>query len=308
MANPGLVHVDAALTNLSIAYHNSEFIGTQALTELPVGKRADSWHTYDETTFMSEVNDLADGDIATADEIDLDRDTDSYAIVDHANLTWVSDAEVANADEAVDPMADAVEVGTNNLLLRHERRASLLLFATGSYATGFYSTPGTLWDDPSSDPVGDINTAIDTTLGNDPLVAVIGIQAWRELQKHPDITGAFFGLQEGVTASEAQVAAYFGFSKLLVGKARYNTAIKGQTASYSRVWGKSMAVFRQSMTPRLKGASFAHTITTGSRQVMKIRDDKRGGSTGGTWVKTIWPYAVKQTAQKAGYLLSGVIA
>jgi hypothetical protein len=308
MANPGAVHVDAALTNLSIAYHNSEFIGTEALTEIPVGKRADSWHTYDEETFLNEVNDLSDGDTSAPDEIDLERDTDSYAIVDHANLTWVSDAEQQNADPAVDPLADATEVGTNNLLLRHERRASILLFSTGNYATNFYTTPGTLWDDPSSDPRGDINEAIDATLGNDPLVAVIGIQAWRALSTHADITGAFFGVGEGLQASEEQVARYFGFSKLLVGKARYNTVIKGQAASYSRVWGKSMAVFRQSQTPRLKGASFAHTITNGGRQVIRIRDDRRGGGTGGTWVKTIWPYAIKQCAQKAGFLLSGVIS
>jgi hypothetical protein len=308
MANPNLVHIDAALTNISVAYQNSTYIGVEALPEVKVGHRSDSWHTLDEETFFSEVNDLSDGDIADPDEIDLDRDTDSYQIVDHANRGWVSDAEKANADPAVDPEAEAVEVCMNNLLLRHERRAASLLFTSGNYASGFTSTPGTLWDDLSSDPVTDINNAIDTTLGNDPLVAVIGIQAWRKLQVHPSILGAFQFQTSGVMASVEQVKQYFGFSKLLVGEARYNTAIKGQTQSLSRVWGKHMAIFRQSPGGGLRKSSFAHTLTNGSRMVIKARDDMRGGSTGGTRIKVIWPYAIKQFAQKAGYLFTSVVS
>jgi hypothetical protein len=309
MANPNLVHIDAALTNISVAYQNGAYIGTEALSEVKVANRSDSWHTIDEATFFSEVNDLSDGDIANPDEIDIDRDSDSYQIVDHADRGWVSDAERDNADPAIDPEAEVTEVLTNNLLLRHERRSSLLLFTSGNYASGFTGAPANgTWDDESSDPVTDINDAIDTTLGNDPLVCVMGIEVFRALQRHPDITGAFQFTKEGVMASQEMIKGYFGFSKLLVGAARYNTATKGQTQSLSRIWGKHCAIYRQAPGGGLRKASFAHTITNGSRMVLKARDDMRGGGTGGTRIKVIWPYTVKQFAQKAGYLITNAVA
>src|SRR5262245_26899880 len=137
MGSSSSVHVDASLTNISQAYKNSEYIGVEAIPELKVQYRSDSWFTYAESTFFNEVNDLADDDIVDPDEIDVDRSTSSYQIIDHANRGWVSDSERENADPAINPEEDVTEVCTNNLLLRHERRASLQLFTSGNYASGF---------------------------------------------------------------------------------------------------------------------------------------------------------------------------
>ena len=300
------IHVDTALSNISVRYNNGIYVADDACPEIQVNKPSNVFFTYSESSMFDWDDDVVNPrDFAP--EVEQGYDTDNYSVVYHAKSAFVSDEEQKAADDALSPFQDATELATNKVLLGREIRVANLMTTTSNFASGWYSTPTKLWDDLSSDPIKDIFTAIDTTFGNEPLHAVIGIQAWRKLQAHPNITAAFNFVKEGAVASVEQVASYFGFKTLSVGESRKNTAFKGQTASYSRIWGKHMVIFRRADNPTLRTADFCRTFVFGQRQVVTERSNMRGGGTGGDWVKVTYPYDLKIVAQKAGYLLSGVV-
>lgn len=301
------IHVDSALNNISRLYKNSLYIADMACPEVTVTKPSNVFYTYGEASMFDWEDDVVNPrDYAS--EVEQAYDTDNYSVVYHAKRAFVSDEEQAAADEGVNPLEDATELATNKVLLGREIRTANLMFTSTNYASGWTTTPTKTWNDLASTPISDIFTAIDTTMGNEPVHAVIGIEAWRSLQKHPDITSAFNFTREGAVASPEQVASYFGLKSLSIGEARRNTAKPNQTPSYSRVWGKHMAIFRRADSPSLRTADFCRAFVFGQRQVVRERSAMRGGGTGGEWVKVTYPYDLKVVAQKAGYLLTSVTA
>lgn len=302
MPSPSQLHVNSALSNISIQFRNNQYIGTEIAPLLSVNKMSDVFFKYGEADWFTRVNDLAD-DKSLAQELDYSVSTDSYSCRMHANRNFVSDEEVRNADAPLDPLIDATEQLTNNILLGHEKAVADLCFNPANFGSNTAS-PATKWDNTSSTPIKQIQEAIDATLGNDPLYAAIGIDAFRALQRHPDLTAAFHFVSEGAVASAEQIARFFGFAGLYVGEARINTAIKGQPTSLSRIWGDSMLVYRRPASPGIRKAALAYTFSVGQRQVITERHNMIGGGTGGEFVKVIMNYDVKLISAQAGFLIS----
>ena len=302
MPSPSQLHINAALSNISIQFRNSQYIGTAVAPIVSVAKLSDVFFKYGESDYFTRVNDLAD-DKSLAQELDYSLSSDTYSCRFHANRSFVSDEEIRNADAPLDPMIDATEQLTNNILLGHEKAVADLVFNPANYGSNTAS-PVTKWDNSSSTPIANIQEAIDATLGNDPLHAVIGVEAFRALQRHPDMTAAFHFVSEGAVASPEQIARFFGFKTLSVGEARINTAIKGQPASLSRIWGDSMCVFRKPDAPSPRKAALAYTFSVGNRQVITERHSMIGGGTGGEFVKVTMNYDVKHISASAGFLIS----
>lgn len=302
MPSPSQLHVNAALSQISVQFQNSQYIGLAVAPLLAVTKISDVFFKYGEADFFTRVNDLAD-DKSLAQELDYTLSQDTYSCRFHANRTFVSDEEIRNADQPLNPMIDATEQLTNNILLGHEKACADLVFNPANYGSNTAS-PATKWDVSSSTPIANIQTAIDATLGNDPLHAIIGIESFRALQRHPDLTAAFHFVSEGAVASADQIARFFGFKSLSIGEARINTAAKGQPPVLSRIWGDSMLVFRKPDAPAPRKAALAYTFSVGDRQVITERHNMIGGGTGGEFVKVTMNYDVKLISASAGFLIS----
>ena len=302
MPSPSQLHVNAALSNISIQFRNSQYIGTAVAPIVAVSKLSDVFFKYGEADWFTRVNDLAD-DKSLAQELDYSVSTDTYSCRFHANRTFVSDEEIRNADAPLSPMIDATEQLTNNILLGHEKACADLGFNPANFGSNT-SSPVTKWDNTASTPIANIQTAIDATLGNDPLHAIIGIESFRALQRHPDLVAAFHFVSEGAVASAEQIARFFGFKSLSIGEARINTAIKGQSPVLSRIWGDSMLVFRKPDAPSPRKAALAYTFSVGDRQVITERHNMIGGGTGGEFVKVTMNYDVKLISSAAGFLIS----
>ncbi|HBF33017.1 TPA: hypothetical protein DDW35_00500, partial [Candidatus Sumerlaeota bacterium] len=103
------VHVNAALTNLSVAYRNPAFISDLIAPAVAVRKQQDRYFIYDAAreAFRS-TNDLrAPG--TQANEVDFALSTDSYYCEDHALVSVIPDEERENADPVIQPEIDRVE-------------------------------------------------------------------------------------------------------------------------------------------------------------------------------------------------------
>lgn len=291
------------LQDVSIQFRQPNFIGGSILPIVQVPKPSGRFFKYGQSDFYNLTNDLADyrSDVA---EITPNYEADNYSVVYHALSSFVGEDEILSADVPINPLIDATTMLTERLMLGHEQRVASLAFNASNFATSNKLTPATKWDQNSSDPIGDIFTAIDATLGNDGLYAAIGIDAFRVLQKHPDIVAAFHFVSEGAVASRAQIASFFGLRDLYVGEARVNNANIGQTPSLGRVWGDNMLVFRRPENPSPRAAAFGYTFAFNNREVLTQTNLMRGGGRGGLDVKVTFAYDTKITGAPCGFLIN----
>lgn len=297
-------------TAIAAVYRNAEYIADRALPRIPVGSvtfkygvhRVGDWFSVPDT----KVGRTSRPGQAETGVDETEASTEDFAI----------DVPVPNFDRSVappnwDPYARAVEYGANIIALDREVRAKAILFNAASYATANKVTLAgvTQWDNASSDPYTQIRDAMATMLVA-PTKMVLGLSAWTVLARHPKITAGVFGtVMPGREATEQQVASLLGLREIVVGKAKINTAKKGQTPVLAAIWGDQAALIVDNPTGAdiLAGNQFAVTAQFGTRIAGTI-DDPNMGMRGGVYVRT--GEAVKEllTASDLGYLFSDILA
>ena len=166
---PSDAHVDAILTNISIAFFqdSAKYVASRAFPIVPVAKQSDVFFTYDQDFwFREEAQKRAPSTESSGGGYELD--TDSYRADVFAHHKDISDQLVANADSPINLDEDATRFVSNQLLLTLEREWVTAFFdtsiwtgsASGNDQTGVGGAPGTdefrHWDDAASDPAKDI--------------------------------------------------------------------------------------------------------------------------------------------------------
>jgi hypothetical protein len=309
LAEPRDLHVDAVLTSYSQKYSHEAFIAEDVLPTAKVMKRSDVYFKYDKDQRFTVPNTIL-GPKSRAGEIDLKVSTDNYSVEDHGLEEFVSQAEMDNADDPLDPQRDAVDLLMELLLLGHEKRVAELAFAAATYPTGNKVTlTGTnQWTDTTNaKPVTDIMTGLDAAFLR-PNVIIFGADSWRTFRTHPQVLDAVKGATrnqgaKGGIASREDVASLFEVEKVIVGRSRHNAAKPGQSASYARLWADNCAMLHLRPTPSPRsvsfGCNFAETLPT----VFVRRDDSRGIK-GGISVKVVMNESLKVKASDLGYLIS----
>lgn len=234
------VHVDAALTNLSIAYIQRQdvYIAAKVFPIIPVAKQSNKYYIFTKNDwFRDEARKRADNTESAGSGYNLS--TDSYFADVWAFHKDVGAQLKANADAQVQTERGAVEFVTQRLLLRQEIQWVSDFFTTSVWGTD--STPTNLWSDfVNSDPIEDIETGKETILGNTgimPNTLVLGYQVFRKLKNHPDIVDRMkYTSSENITAEI--LARMFEVERVLVAKAIKATNLEGETAAYSFAHGK----------------------------------------------------------------------
>lgn len=304
MASPttGQVHIDKAMTNVSIAYRNENYIGSQVFPTVPVQKISDKYFTFDKGDwFRDEAGLRSPGTVGPIVEFSLG--SAAYSCQPIAAGMWVADEVVDNADAPLQPRRDATEYATDKVMLYAERVIASDVFGTGWASS---TTPSTLWDDDASDPMGDVETGRETVvglIGREPNVMVIGREVWSDLRHHPDLLDRIKYTSVGRITPEL-LANLFGIPKLLIGNAIYNTAVEGATESYSYIWGKHAWMGYVTPSPSLMAPSAGYLFTWKNRTVERVRDNIRKADL----VRVEWHLDSKTTATDAGYLFKSTVA
>jgi len=310
---PSDVHVDAILSNISIKYKNDMFIGSRIFPTVPVGKRSDKYYVYDRDEAFR-VDDDTLGPKARPNEIDMKQSTDNYSVVSRGLADWVPQEEMDNADAPLDPLADATENLRDKLMLAHEKRIADQVQAASLYPAGNkVQLSGTdQWDDyVNSDPLGDLQAAIEATFQRANIVAM-GVDTWLKLRAHPkvlDAVKASTRLQDtpGGFATPEELITLLEIQQLLIGRSRINTTKRGQAASYSRIWGKHCMAFHTNPSPGIKQVSFGYTFSENQGQTFRSFDGKRGEK-GATYIKDAWNEDRKVVAADLGYLIEDAVS
>lgn len=298
----GQVHIDTAMTNVSIAYKNDNYIADQIFPAVPVNKISGKYFVYTKADWLrNEAGVRAPATVGPISEYSLTAGT--YACKEISHGKWVPDEVVENADMPIQPRRDATEFSTDKVLLYREVDVAADVFGTG-WATS--STPGTLWDDDASDPINDVEVgreAIVALIGREPNVMVIGRNVWTDLRHHPDLLDRIKYTQTGTMTTQL-LANLLGVPKLLIGNAIYTTTAEGQTATYSFIWGKHAWLGFVAPNPSLLTPSAGYTFTWHNRVTENIRQD----ITKANLVRVTWHYDTKVTATDAGYLFKSCVA
>ncbi len=290
MANPtqNQVHVDAILTNASVAYIQSadNFIANKVFPIVPVDKQSDLYFKYTkEDWFRDDAQVRADG--AEAAVAGYGLETDSYFADVYAVKKAIGDQLMANFDSPLDPLRDGAKFTAQLILNRMEAQFVSDFIKTGVWGTDFTGVAGTpttgefkQWSDlANSDPIQDIEagkTAILSTTGYEANKLVLGYDSYSVLRNHPDIIDRVKYTGRDVPDTQ-YLAQLFGLDEVLVAKSVKNTAKEGQTGAFDFTFGKSALLVHSAPNPGLlmpsagysfqwRGVSEGLGLTVGTKQ------------------------------------------
>ena len=255
------VHVDAILTNMSVAYMQEAdaFVASRAFPQVQVQKQTDKYFVYDQADFFrDQVQRRADGTQSAGTGYSLS--TASYSAEVYALHKDIGDQTRANADDPLDMDMDATRFLTQQMLIRQEVEWASTAFNTGIWQTD--STPGVLWDAANSTPIANVETAKNTVLTNTgyvPNTVIMSYKVFSALMDNADIVDRIkYTSVESV--SEDLLARLFNVDRVLIMAGTYNTAANGATASYSQIGDKDVLLCYTPDNPGLMQPSAGYTM------------------------------------------------
>jgi len=250
------VHVDAILTQISVAYMQARanFIADKVFPIVAVQKQSDKYFTYTKNDwFRDEAKQRADGTPSAGSGYGLS--TASYACDVFAMHKDIGVQALANQDQVVQLERGAVEFVTQRLLVRREAQWVTDYFATSVWDTDVVGGANfTRWSDyAGSNPTEDIELGKETILKNtgfEPNTLVLGYQTFRQLKHHPDLKDQFkYTSPDSITP--AMMAAYFDIERVLVAKAVKATNIENETGALDFAVGKHALLCHVAQNPGL---------------------------------------------------------
>ena len=150
-----------------------------------------------------------------------------------------------------------------------------------------------------------------------PNVLVLGGQVWPKLRTNPAVKG-YIQSRASTAAGPVPlnvelslVAELLGLERVVVGRAKYNSAQEGATAVSSYIWGKSAALIRVEPNPDpLMTETFGYTYRFGGKAYRnEVIPDRLGGAMGGQYIKlSTFEDDVVIGGANTGYLLTTVIS
>jgi hypothetical protein len=259
---PGDAHVNAALTNVSIAYvldAGRSYIADQVFPVVPVQKQSDAYFLFSQEDFLRiEAKERAPAVESAGGGYALT--TATYSAKVYALHKDVDDQLRSNADPAVDPDDAAAEYITQQLLLKREKLWASAYFTTGVWtgdqtgvAAGPIANQFLQWNDAASTPIEDIRTqarVIQKRTGFYPNRLVLGPEVYDKLADHPDIIDRIKYTQQAVVTADL-LAGIFGIERVLQPEALENTAAEGLAGTYSYVYNKAAQLLYAAPRPSL---------------------------------------------------------
>lgn len=314
---PSDVHVDMALTNVSIAYMQNadNFIADRVFPSVPVEHQSNKYHKYDKNDWnRDEAEKRAPGTESAGAGFRMTQDT--YSADVWALHKDVDNQTRANADPAVDPENDAANFVMQQMLIRRELQWASQYFTTSVWDTDVVGTTDFVkWDDEAaSDPVEDIKDGrvkILKTTGFMPNTLTVGYEVHEALKKHPLVVDRF-KYTSSSSITEQMLAQLFDVENYLVAKSIYATNAEGGTAAYDFIHGKNALLSYAPASPSLlhpsAGYTFAWSGLTGLNTAGIATSRFNLNRNKVTRVETEMSFDMKVVAADLGYFFSAAVS
>jgi hypothetical protein len=269
----GDVHISAALTQISVAYLQTEtaYVADRVFPIVPVVHQTDQYFKFSKDDYFRDEAQLR-ADAAESAGSGFNLTTGSYSASEWGIHKDIGDQTRRNADPAVDIDVAATKWAMQKMLIKRDVFFAAKFMTTGVWGsagstdvTGVASggIPGTTstpqWsDDANGDPFTDIEAAQTTVLQNTgyvPNVLVLSWPVYQALRKHPLIIDRIKYTMGGGALSAnitpALLASAFDVEEVVIAKAVYNTAVEGLAGTYSFIVGKTALLAYRAPSPGL---------------------------------------------------------
>lgn len=323
------VHISAALTQISVAYLQSErnYIADRVFPVIPVVHQTDQYFVWTKDDWFRDQAQLR-ADAAESAGGGFNLSTQSYSAKVWAIHKDVGDQVRRNADPAVDIDVASTKWCMQQLLIRRDRFFASQYMTTGVWgtdmtgaATGNGTSTLTYWnDDGAGDPITDVSNAQTTILQNTgykPNKFVIAWPVYQALRKHPLVIDRIKYTMGGgalaVNITPELLAGAFDVEEVVVAQGVYNTAAEGATGSYSFIVGNNALLCYSTATPGLweptAGYTFAWQGFTGLNnlgiRVLQIPMPWLGASM--TRTDAEMSFDMQVVGKDLGYYFSGIV-
>jgi hypothetical protein len=253
LLTPSQVHIDTPLSNLTLAYAQSQtnFVADKVFPTVGVARQSDKYYIYDRANMnrTGDVKKLAPR--TEVNRIGMTISNSSY-FADVYGLGMDFDEQtIANEDEVLNIRSAGAETLAMRLMIHREENFATTFFSTGVWGTevaGAASGAGTpvYWNDyTNSTPITDVTDARRAMQlksgGYKPNTMVVGKVTRDELINHPDILARLNGgstVNNPALITDAKLAEIFEVENFFVMEAVNNTAVEGATESNAFIGGK----------------------------------------------------------------------
>lgn len=261
-------------TDVSIDWKSDEFIAEQVLPywDVPVeDPKVPLWDKDDQYRLPDDRSSHR-ADVKVED-IGLSTFSPLCKLYATADVITPNDIRQAGAAGLTYYRTKINEFKTEQLLRSFEKRVADIVFANAQYAASnkLQLAGPTLWSDKAnSQPVDNMFTYIDACFKH-PTHIVFGKNYWKQWRVHPQVLDAMKGqggvAPRGGAVTSEQTAAFLEVPNVLIGRAKRNTATKGQTAVYADMWTNAVAILHIDPNPGPRTQTFGATFTNLKRYV-----------------------------------------
>ncbi len=257
------VHINEALTNISVAYIQSEtaFIADKVFPLVPVKKQSDRYFKYNKEDWMrSQAEVRAPGTESAGGGFSIDN-TPTYFCSVIAFHKDIDDQTRQNQSEPIDLDRDATAFVTRQLLLKRELMWQSAFFTTGVWSEDY--TPTTLWSASGSTPIDDVERKrdqVEKTTGFRPNVLVVSPDVHTVLKNHSTILERIKYTQRGVVTADL-LANLFELDRYLVAKAVVDLSAPGATPAPSFLYSKDALLVYAANEPSIMQPSGGYIFT-----------------------------------------------
>lgn len=277
------VHVDRALSNVSIAYaqEQTSFVASRIFNSINTSQLSNKYHVFNKDQWLrSEAGLRATG--APTRGANFTLSTGTFSCQQYGVHMDVDDYVAANADAGVDILTSATQYVTEKLLQKRDEVFAATCFTTGVWSgssDGNDVTPGTKWSVSGGTPIKDIQTQQDNVhakTGRKPNVLLLGKAVYTALRDSDDILDRVKYSERGIVTTDL-MASLFGVDEVIVAGTIQNSAAEGATGVYTSPVFTSedaLLVYRPEnpglMTPAA-GYMFSFTGVAGADQYEGLR-------------------------------------
>jgi len=324
LLTPSSVHLDAPLSNLTLAYvqEQTNFIADKVFPTVGVQRQSDKFYIYDRDNMnrSGDVQKLAPR--TEVNRIGMTISNSSY-FADVYGLGMDFDEQtLANEDAMLEIRSAGATTLVNRLLIHREEQFASTFFAAGVW--GSQATPSNLWSDyTNATPITDVTAARRAMQlksgGFKPNTMVVGKEVRDVLINHPDILARLNGgstVSNTALITNAKLAEIFEVENFYVMEAVKNGAAEGLAEANAFIGGKHALLVHTPRTAGLMtpaaGVTFAWNNIQGANNlgvtVESFSDDALRRQQVAEHIQVKMAYDMKVVGADLGYFFNTVIA
>ena len=323
------MHIDQPLTNLTLAYAQSQesFVADKVFPVVGVDKQSDKYYEYNRADMnrSGDVKKLAPR--TEVERIGMAISSDSYYADVYGLGMDFDEQTLANEDAALDIRSAGAQTLVNRLMIHREEQFASTFFSAGVWGNQDLQSGRSIveWDQALATPIKNVTDASKTIQlqsgGFRPNTMVVGREVHDALINSSDILKRI-GLEAGATtaspalATRQMMARIFEVENYYVMEAVKNTAVEGAAESPAFIGGKhAMLCYTPSnaglMTPA-SGLTFAWNNIPGVNNlgisVESFSDDALKRQQIAEMIQVKMSYDMKVVGSELGYFFETIIA